>query len=84
MSLLRSAAIVALTLVLVFGSCPCTAFALHGDANDDGVANFLDLQIMFLYYNSFHDLGHAGGDFDENGVTNFIDLQNLLANYTTM
>jgi hypothetical protein len=55
--------------------------ALMGDANLDGVVNFVDLLTLASNYNQSLPAGWGAADYNTDGVVNFVDLLSLAANY---
>ena len=52
---------------------------LPGDADQNGVVNFGDLNAVLMHYNQTGDW--TTGDFTGDGVTNFADLSTMLSDY---
>jgi fibronectin-binding autotransporter adhesin len=68
----------------VDGSAVLVRYTLTGDANLDGVVDFLDLARLAQSYNvSDGKRQWSNGDLDYNGMVDFLDLAQLAQNYNT-
>ena len=67
----------------VDGSAVLVRYTLSGDANLDGVVDFVDLVRLAQSYNVQTTRQWANGDFNYDGGVDFLDLVKLAQNYNT-